>query len=268
MLFLCQSYPSTYAFNNRDRYRHESEDTYMNTSKKPLIVGSIAGMGAEAGILLQQLVVEATRARRDQDHIPFINYTNPAIPDRSSALLSGKTTVVENRIVQTGRALIRAGATVLVMPCHTAHLLYEKIAHRLPMPLLDMVGLTLGFAQKDHPIGLLATDATVSLRLYQEHLQAEGLDWVLPEDLEQRILMNTIYEIKAGSKHNAGQTIDKLVTKLVDRGAQGVILGCTELSLVTEYFGVSNTSRYIDPLRIMAAKIVEMHRQSKYGKHR
>jgi aspartate racemase len=104
-------------------------------------------------------------------------------------------------------------------------------------------------------VGLLATTGTISTGLYQQALEEKGISIATPTTREQDEVMDSIKKIKAGQHGARGQLVP-IINRLVARGAKGLILGCTELSLVISKDDI--TSPLFDPLSILARHSVSL----------
>lgn len=222
----------------------------MKTEKK--IVGVIGGMGPLATVDLYRKIVEHTLADCDQAHVRTIIDSNTNIPDRTAALLSGGESPVRE-LQSSARLLERAGAQVLVMPCHTAHCFYDEVQAAVHVPVLNMIQLTVqelkrrGVARA----GLLATDGAVQSGIYQRHFEGSGIELLLPDPEGQAALMNMIYSgVKAGRSDYDTQAVRTALDRLMDAGAQTLILGCTELPPAFEMYGLDYPN--LDPTLTLA----------------
>ena len=221
--------------------------------KNNRIIGIIGGMGPMAGVLLQNLIIEATPAKTDQDHFRVICFTNPAIPDRTQSLQSDNGKSYVTAIRETARALIHAGATLLVIPCNTAHSRLKEIKQGLDTPFVNIVETAIqevvrryGPARK---IGLLATDATITNGIYQSAGKAFNFEFLIPAPSDQKEITRVIYDTKQGIY--ALTELLPIINRLVEQNAEIIILGCTELSLY--YSEISQINRpVICPLRAIA----------------
>ena len=222
----------------------------MKTEKK--IVGVIGGMGPLATVDLYRKIVERTLADCDQAHVRTIIDSNTNIPDRTAALLSGGESPVRE-LQSSARLLERAGAQVLVMPCHTAHCFYDEVQAAVQVPVLNMIQLTVqelklrGVARA----GLLATDGAVQSGIYQRHFEGSGIELLLPDPEGQAALMDMIYSgVKAGRTDYDTQAVRTVLDRLMDAGAQTLILGCTELPPAFEMYGLDYPN--LDPTLTLA----------------
>ena len=200
------------------------------------LIGILGGMGPEATLDLYRYITNLTAASRDQDHFRVLVYSNPKIPDRTLAIADGGESPL-NALLESARLLESAGVTIIAMPCNAAHYYLDQLRVAVDVPILDMIAETSSALRKRHPevkiIGLLASDGTVHGKIYHQALEARGIEILLPDKSEQAFIQSTIDEVKAG-KHTE-ETRKKLLviaTRLVQSGAQAIILGCTELPLV------------------------------------
>ncbi|PIR06517.1 MAG: aspartate racemase [Candidatus Komeilibacteria bacterium CG11_big_fil_rev_8_21_14_0_20_36_20] len=223
---------------------------------KDFILGILGGLGPMAGVELQKRIIMASPAKTDQEHIKMVCFTNPKIKDRTHALQKGNDFSQEVIRSLTLMSLIRVSVGIMV--CNTAHADFDKIKKGVKYPLINLVLETVEYLRLKYSyyskVGLLATDGTLQSGIYHQALAKYGFKVVAPTINGQQILMQTIYGpvgIKAGYFQNNKRIVNNLIKKLQDNGAQIIILGCTELSLV----GIKGNS-VLDPLDVMAKKIV------------
>lgn len=203
----------------------------MTTSRKT--VGVLGGMGPEATVDFMTKVIALTPADRDQDHIHMIIDHNPTVPSRQDAILAdGEDPGPE--LAAMARRLEAAGADFLVIPCNTAYAFREGIIEAVEIPLVSIIDETIAALPKDcGTVGLLATDGCLRAGVYQEAIFERGVSGVEPSRDEMQELMQSVYAIKAGDTGEAiAASLRRLAMALVDRGADAVIVGCTEIPLV------------------------------------
>mgnify|MGYP000885567800 CR=1 FL=1 len=222
------------------------------------ILGIAGGMGPAATIQFMHLVVSLTPAKCDQDHIRMLVDMNPAIPDRTAAILGqGPSPVPE--LLKSSQLLEQAGATFLVFPCNTAHYFVPQVQPQLSIPILNMIEETAGYvkARGIKKIALLATDGTVQTGIYQQALNKADLSCLIPDEVAQQAVMKTIYDIKAGCElEMAKQTFAPAINWSQSQGVEAVIAGCTELSLILTgdtYQGL----KVVDAMKVVAYKVLE-----------
>jgi len=224
-------------------------------------IGILGGMGPEATHKLCQDIFTCTPAKKDQDHIPLLTYNNPTIPDRTEAILYGGDNPVPE-LVKTGKRLEAMGADFLLMPCNTAHFFIEDIQSQLDIPILNMVEETVLFMRKHYPdtkkIGLLATSGTIHSKVYEKPFRQHGIKVITPDKVTQEnVVMQAIYGergIKAKYKRAPQAALKEAAEGLLQRGAEIIIAGCTEISLVLKQHQLNFV--VLDPSKILAEAAV------------
>ncbi|MCP4219757.1 MAG: amino acid racemase [bacterium] len=198
-------------------------------------IGILGGMGPEATVHTFNLLVQYTKADTDQEHIPIIVVNNPQIPNRTDAIIgNGESPLpVLKRIAQT---LQRSGADFIIMPCHTSHYFYNDIVKDIDIPFLHLQEETLNFVRETYggleKFGLLATTGTVKAKLFPSFFERNNLKVVEPTPDDQESVMEAIFGIKRGLKDEPYQLFLGVIENLKKQGAQAIIAGCTEVSLV------------------------------------
>ena len=238
-------------------------------------IGIIGGMGPQAGLDLMQKVLDATSAQTDQDHLPVALLSYPgAIPARSPFLAGRSDENPADAIAEVARRLDMIGVTVAGIPCNTAHApaIFDRILEHLRaagcrLRLLHMIDEAVTSVARTSPdlkrVGVLSTAAVARLGLYRTRLEAAGFEPVLPEaDVQERLVTPVIFDegwgIKARSHPvtpQARQTLLEAVAHLADRGAEAVILGCTELPLAIPERHIGGVA-VIDPTSALAHALI------------
>jgi len=194
-------------------------------------VGVLGGMGPAATAEFFRRLVDATPAWVDQEHLHVIIDNDPRVPDRTNAVLRGGPSPGEV-LAAMARRLEAAGADLLVMPCNTAHVYIEEIRASVSIPALDMIREAVATIDQSS-VGLLATDGTIQTGLFQEACETRGVRVVVPNSVDQSSIVDAIASIKRGeNSRRVEEEIEPIVCRLEREGAEAVIVGCTEISLV------------------------------------
>jgi aspartate racemase len=225
-------------------------------------IGILGGMGPEATAYLFELIIKNTQVEKDQEHIPIIIYNNPEIPPRTDAILKKGPSPLP-LLLEGVRTLHQAGVDFIVMPCVTAHYYYHDIAKQEKIPFLNLLDETLFYVKKNLPaltrVGLVASTGTLHSKLFHETFAKEDIAVIVPSREEQGQVMEAIFGkqgIKAGFTSGPAQKIiQEVARKLIQKGAEAVIAGCTEVPLVLNQEDLSVP--LVDPLRIIALKSIE-----------
>jgi aspartate racemase len=191
------------------------------------VLGVLGGMGPAATLDFLAKLQAATPITREQDHLRVLVDINPKVPDRNVS-----TSDPGPVLAAMAAGLRDGGAQVLAIACNTAHA-YAKAVEACGLPLVDMLE-TAGLAAQARSariVGVLGTG--LALSLYRDRFSRMGLEVVMLDDHEQVEFMALIYRIKQGDLGSASrETMAALAHRLVGKGAQGVVAGCTEAPLV------------------------------------
>jgi len=221
------------------------------------IIGVLGGMGPEATLQFFRLLLRLTPAAKDQDHLRIIIDDNPKVPDRTEAILGRGPSPVP-ALVESAGLLQRAGADFIAIPCVSAHFFLEELRQKVSLPILSIFDAVAETIEQEHPdletVGLMATTGTVQGGLFQARLKAGRIETLVPEEASQARIMAAIYDIKnaKASRSRARISADLAVAagRLVGRGAQAIVAGCTEIPLALGQEQVSVP--YFDSLRLLA----------------
>jgi len=141
------------------------------------------------------------------------------------------------------------------MPCNTAHYFFPRLVELSELPFVNMIGAAAGACRTHFPgktAAILATAGTLSTGLYQEALTAQGVDFLVPNEMERDALMEVIYQgVKAGAPpERYRDALLSVVEGLTRRGAEYFLLACTELPLAFQALGL--TLPRVDPTEELA----------------
>ncbi len=220
-------------------------------------LGIVGGMGPMATLDLFGKILAHTDAHTDAEHIRIYMDCHTGIPDRTKAILQGGESPVPY-IVESAQKLSQIGAEILLIPCNTSHYYYDEICEQSPVPVLNMVEETAKALHRDGVtrVGLLATEGTCRSGVYQTKLQQYGIDTVCPDETEGQVVMDLIYNgVKADAKTFDTAPMERLLDRLWAQGVERIVLGCTELPIGFDRYGLCRKGT-IDPADILAQAAV------------
>lgn len=216
------------------------------------VLGILGGLGPMSTVYFYQMLTEHTPAQCDQDHLDIVISSRASTPDRTAYILGESEDDPFAQMERDAEMLVKYGATILAIPCNTAHYFYDRLARSLPVPILNMVRLTVQHAKAQGctRLGILATSGTVGSCTYQRMCRAEGIDFAIPSLPRQTQLMNIIYDqIKKGQRADM-KLFMEIADELRAAGCEKAVLGCTELSLIKRDEGLD--SFFIDSTEVLA----------------
>jgi len=223
--------------------------------KNEKVIGVIGGMGPEATVDFMHRLVARTPARDDADHLHVLVDNNPKIPSRIAALIKGTGEDPAPVLCGMAKGLQAQGADFLVMPCNTAHYYLPAIARSVTIPVLDMVELAIQKLAKPQRVGMLASPAVRKVGLYQARMEQAGLQALFPEAQDEQALLGIIKAVKAGRlDDNHREAYSKIAGKLLDAGADALLVACTEFSVIGPPAGVA--APVVDALDVLVESTI------------
>lgn len=241
------------------------------------IIGIVGGVGPYAGLDLNTKVFDNMKTDgTDQDYLDvFLLSRSSDILDRTKYLENEIKTNPAKGLFRSIAKLEQIGANVVAIPCNTAHSpkIYDEVIKQMKennckSKLLHIVHETHRFIKenfkKGDKIGLLGTLGTYKTKLYEDFFnQQEDFELINPDESGKENTHNAIYDLNYGVKafsnpvtKKAKNIFEDEITRLKQKGAKAVILGCTEIPLAfineSQYNGVP----LIDPTNILARALI------------
>lgn len=224
-----------------------------------MILGIIGGMGPAATCDLLKKIINLTNATKDQEHLHIVIDNNTQIPDRTK-YISGLGEDPKIEIIRSALKLEAMGADYIAIPCNTAHYFYNDLIKYTKVKILHMIYETAVFLKNTKPDNkeylLLATKGTYMSGLYKKTFEEFNLNIIEPNDIDKQTLMTWIYDVKSSKFNVTPNEFEFLINKYIKNKGIPIILGCTELPLLTRRIGSSK--EYIDPVSILAKCCVDL----------
>lgn len=220
-------------------------------------LGVIGGLGPMATALFMKMVIEMTDAVTDQEHIEMIIYNCPQIPDRTRFILGQSSQDPAPEMIGIGKKLAEQGAEVIAIPCITANYFYERLSREIQAEIIDIIHEICEYLVRRNIrcAGLMATSGTLESRLFQRVFEKSGCSLTVPSAERQQDVMHIIYENVKANRPVEMERFRAASEELQKAGAEVIILGCTELSVVRENYGIG--AGYLDAMQLMAKCAVE-----------
>lgn len=230
-------------------------------------LGILGGMGPLATLDLQQKILSATPVQRDQDHVPTVVWNVPQIADRQRALAGDGPSPLP-QLLSAVAGLNRAGVDHIVIPCNTAHHWYDELAAASQAPLLHIADITAQavaeLPSRPATIGLIATRGTLDAGWFQARFAALGIETVTPtEDELQKWFVPGCYAVKRGELQGGGALLHQLADRLTARGADRLVLACTEVPPALAAAASAHLSLAVDPTDALAQACVRLWRRAR-----
>src|SRR3954452_6385123 len=224
-------------------------------------IGLLGGMSWESSIEYYRLVNEATRERLGGLHSAGCLMRSVDFAEIEELQRLARWEEAGDRLATEARALVHAGAELLVLCTNTMHKVADSITAAVDVPFVHIADTTAGAVRAHglHTVGLLATGYTMEQDFYVGRLrEMHGLEVLVPDAADRRLVHDVIYdELCVGVIRGASrEEYQRVIGTLVDRGAEAILLGCTEIDLL-----ISEADAQVpvfDTTRIHAERAVDL----------
>ena len=199
-------------------------------------IGVIGGMSWESTVEYLQQFNRAVRERLGGLHSAKLRVATVDFEEIAVLQRAGRWDEAGEALAQEARDLEAAGADVLLIATNTMHLVYDQVQRAVSVPVLHIADVTAEAIREQGltKVALLATRYTMEQSFYVDRLAQHGVDAMIPAQESDREQVQRIIfdELCVGLVTDTGrQELKRIGDELVRQGAQGVILGCTELEL-------------------------------------
>lgn len=196
----------------------------------------LGGMSWESSIEYYRLANERVRERLGGVHSARILLDSVDFAEVERLQSEGRWDEAGRMLAGRAQALQAGGAELIVLCTNTMHKVVDAIEAAVAIPVLHIADATadaITAAGLDR-VGLLGTAFTMEQDFYRERLRSRGIDVLVPDDDDRALVHRVIYdELVQGIVSDASRDAYRaVIARLVDAGAQGVILGCTEIELL------------------------------------
>lgn len=232
----------------------------MKRKNKKQIIGILGGMGPQASAhlldLLIKLSVKEFGAENDDD-FPEILLDSVSVPDfiSNQAQKHYSLKILKERV----KFLNKIRPLCLAIACNTAHILLSGLQKVSNAPFISIIEEVANFVGKSglKKVGILGTPITIKSELYPKTLQKLGIEFTSPSEIELVALERIIRKVIAGlASRDDKALLLSVANRLRKQGAQGIILGCTELSLI---FPKKQDFPVFDSLEILAMALLRKY---------
>jgi aspartate racemase len=199
-------------------------------------IGILGGMSPESTVAYYEYITRTYTERFGDYGYPEILIYSVSFQEYVDWPNLDRWDLVAKGLSQAGQKLIAAGADLILIATNTMHLVFDEVQARVEVPMLSLLDATAEaiMARGFHTVGLLGTRFTMEKGFYQDALARQGISTLVPTADDREYVHRVIYEeLVAGQIHDESRAgYVAIIRKLVERGAEGVILGCTEIPLL------------------------------------
>nr|WP_259545581.1 aspartate/glutamate racemase family protein [Heyndrickxia oleronia] len=199
-------------------------------------IGLIGGMSWESSVEYYRIINEEVKKRLGRLHSAKCLLFSVDFEEIERFQSEGKWEEAGNLLGDVALSLEKGGADFIVICTNTMHKVVENIEKKINIPILHIADATAKQIKKLNvkTIGLLGTKYTMEQDFYKTRIESNGIKVLIPNDSERELVNKVIYnELCLGSIQQSSRDYYKKVIKnLVNNGAEGIILGCTEIGLL------------------------------------
>jgi len=193
-------------------------------------------MGPEASSNLYSKIIKYAQhkygAVQDFDYPPIIIYSLPLFGFDETGIVDEK--LVKKQLVKGVKKLESAGCDLVIVACNTVYFYYKEMQSAVKVPIFNIINETKKRVIKAEykKVGLLASESTNKLKLYQNRFINSNIEIVSPNNKQQKILNRVIEHVMGGNQKIEDIILLKdIIRDYIKQGAEAIIMGCTEIPL-------------------------------------
>ena len=199
-------------------------------------IGLIGGMSWESTAQYYRIINEAVKERCGGLHSAKCVLYSLDFEEIEHLQSTGDWTEAGKILSLAAKSLEKAGVDIIIICTNTMHKVFDDIAKNIQIPMLHIADATATEikAQNIKKVGLLGTKYTMEQDFYKSRLQRGEIDVIIPDEKDREIVNRVIYKELCQGKiiHDSRKEYQRIIHGLESRGAQGVILGCTEIGML------------------------------------
>lgn len=199
-------------------------------------IGLIGGMSWESSLEYYRLINEFTKEKLGKKHSAECLMYSVDFAEIEEMQHNGNWNLLKEKMINYASNLKKGGADFIVICTNTMHKMADDIENEIDLPLLHIADAAAhSIVEKNiDKVALLGTKFTMEKDFYKDRLKKHGIEVIIPWEEEREIVHNTIYnELIDGLILDKSKTkFKKIINNLYARGAEGVVLGCTEIPLL------------------------------------
>ncbi|MEV0388981.1 aspartate/glutamate racemase family protein [Nonomuraea sp. NPDC050643] len=201
-----------------------------------LTIGLIGGLSWESTAIYYQTINSQTRKLLGRSHSARSLIWSFEFQEFEDMIFAGKWEEVSIRLSEAGSGLESLGADVALICSNTFHRIADTVADSLNIPLIhiaDVVGREI-VSHGMRKVGLLGTRFTMEQDFYVDRLARQGVEVIVPDKNDRELVDRVIFDelVRGVLNERSRQSYRRIIDELRLRGAEGVILGCTEIELL------------------------------------
>jgi aspartate racemase len=199
-------------------------------------IGLLGGMSWESSIEYERLINEGVRARLGGAHSADLIVRSYDFARIEALQEAGEWDVAGDLLAADARRLQDAGAELILLCTNTMHRVADRIVAALDVPFLHLADTTARavVAAGVDRVALLGTRYTMEHDFYAGRLRTHGIDVLVPDEPDRTTVHEVIYDelVRGVVRPSSRRAYVEVIDRLCERGAAGVVAGCTEIELL------------------------------------
>lgn len=199
-------------------------------------IGIIGGLSPESTVEYYKIITRKYNEIKGKSFFPELTIESLDLQEFTDLMIANDLQKVLEFLLAAAQRLIKSGAELIIMATNTPHIVFKELAKKIPVDMLSIMDATGKAIQKQRieKVGLIGTRFTMNSSYYPEALEKYNVKVITPSEEDKKTIDEIIYKeltyhkIKEKSK----QKYLEVIKRLQEKGAQGVILGCTEIPLL------------------------------------
>ncbi|WP_405566673.1 aspartate/glutamate racemase family protein [Polaribacter sp. Asnod6-C07] len=206
-------------------------------------IGLIGGITPESTILYYRILNELNSKALGKPHSADVIINSFDFGEIANLQKNNRWDLLDEKMADTGKNLEKAGATCILICANTMHLCIEAVQKSVNIPVIHIAEATSKkiIEKKLKKVILLGTKYTMEKDFFIDILTSFGIEAIIPGLEDRNLIHGVIYNELADGviKQTSKDNYLKIINKLLENGADGVILGCTEIPLLIKQEDVS-----------------------------
>lgn len=199
-------------------------------------IGLLGGMSWESSVEYERLINEGVRARLGGSHSADLVVRSYDFARIEALQAAGEWDAAGELLARDARLLQDAGAELVLLCTNTMHRVADRIEAAITVPFLHLADATAEAVRRAgvERVALLGTRYTMEHPFYADRLRARGLEVLVPGEPDRTVVHDVIYDelVRGVVRASSRAAYLEAIARLVDRGAEGVVAGCTEIELL------------------------------------
>jgi aspartate racemase len=219
------------------------------------VIGLIGGTSWESSAVYYRLLNEEVKQRLGGLHSARILMVSLDGSDVAEFMAADRWDEVGNRVADAARSLQAGGADMVLLCSNSTHQCADAVVAAVSLPLVHIIDPTADAVDQAglQRVGLLGTRYTMERRFLRDRLEARGLEVIVPGEADRTTIHDIQFKELALGKllDSSRRAFIEVIGRLVDQGAEGVILGCTEFGML---IGADDTSTPLFDTTVLHAR--------------